>query len=109
MVSREELAARQAALLDSLLTGSAAPNGFDSSRLRVEAEVLRGKQRRLVAYLRPDLPETLGERYRPLFDAYAAGNPKTTSVRAREYADAFAEWLIARGDLAKPRRRWFRR
>ncbi|WP_020658034.1 hypothetical protein [Amycolatopsis benzoatilytica] len=108
-MSREELAARQAALLDSLLTGAAAPAGFDPSRLRVEADVLRAKRRRLVAYLRPDLPDSLGERYRPLFDAYAAENPKTTSIRAREYADAFAEWLVSRGELARPRRRWLRR
>lgn len=108
-MSREELAARQAALLDSLLTGAEAPSGFDASRLRIEADVLLAKRRRLVAYLRPDLPEALGSRYRPLFDAYAAERPKTTSIRAREYADAFAEWLITRGDLPKPRRRWFRR
>ncbi|WP_033291609.1 hypothetical protein [Amycolatopsis jejuensis] len=108
-MSRAELAARQAALLNSLLTGAAAPSGFDPSRLEIEADVLLSKRRRLVTYLRPDLPDALGERYRALFDTYASENPKTTAVRAREYADAFAEWLITRGDLPKPRRRWFRR
>ncbi|MFF0144196.1 hypothetical protein ATK36_0072 [Amycolatopsis sulphurea] len=106
-MSREELAARQAELLEALLSDGAAPSGFDAKRLRVEADVLRDKRRRLVAYLRPDLPEALGERFAPLFDAYATEHPKTTEVRTGQYADAFATWLISRGELAKPRRRWF--
>ncbi|GAA3531626.1 hypothetical protein GCM10022222_13440 [Amycolatopsis ultiminotia] len=108
-MSREELAARQAKLLENLLTGAAAPPGFDPERLRVEAGVLRGKRRRLVAYLRPDLPQALGPRFRSLFDAYAAEHPKTTEVRAHEYAAGFAAWLVSRGELPKPRRRRFRR
>lgn len=108
-MSREELAARQAELLEALLSDGAAPSGFDAERLRVEAGVLRDKRRRLVAYLRPDLPEALGERFGPLFDAYAAKHPKTTEVRTGQYADTFAAWLVSRGELAKQRRRWFRR
>ncbi|MDT8914079.1 hypothetical protein [Amycolatopsis sp. PS_44_ISF1] len=107
-MSREDLAARQAALLEALLTDAPTPPGFDSVRLRIEADVLLTKRRKLVAHLRPDLPETLGERFRPLFGAYAAEHPKAVTVRAREYADAFSTWLIARGELPKPRRlrRW---
>ena len=103
----EDLAARQAALLETLLTGAPAPSGFDPARLRIEADVLLTKRRKIVAYLRPDLPEALGERFRPLFDAYAAEHPKAVTVRAREYADTFAAWLVAHGDLPKPS--WFRR
>lgn len=106
-MTREDLAARQAALLATLLTGAPAPSGFDPARLRIEADVLLTKRRKLVAYLRPDLLETLGERFGPLFDTYAAEHPKAVTVRAREYADTFAAWLIARGDLPKPR--WFQR
>ncbi|RJQ85232.1 hypothetical protein [Amycolatopsis panacis] len=108
-MSREELAARQAELLEALLSDGAAPSGFDAERLRVEAGALRDKRRRLVAYLRPDLPESLAERFGPLFDVYATDHPKTTEIRARDYADAFAAWLVSRGELPKPRRRWFRR
>ncbi|MEU4668507.1 hypothetical protein AB0F91_11135 [Amycolatopsis sp. NPDC023774] len=105
-MSREELAARQAALLDALLTGAPPPPGFAPERLRVEADVLLAKRRRLMAYLRPNLAESLGERFAPLFDAYAATHPKTDTIRAREYADAFATWVADR-EPAK-RRRWFR-
>ncbi|MEV6898100.1 hypothetical protein [Amycolatopsis sp. NPDC051372] len=105
-MSREELAARQAALLDALLTGAPPPPGFAPDRLCVEADVLLTKRRRLMAYLHPDLAESLGERFGPLFAAYAAAHPKTDTIRAREYADAFAAWVAAR-EPAK-RRRWFR-
>jgi hypothetical protein len=106
-MTREDLAARQAALLEALLTDAPAPSGFDPERLRIEADVVLTKRRRLVAYLRPDLPEALGERFRPLFGAYAAEHPKAVTMRAREYADTFADWLVSRGDLPKPR--WFQR
>ncbi|WP_326833830.1 hypothetical protein VSH64_02580 [Amycolatopsis rhabdoformis] len=110
-MSREALAARQAALLHALLTGAPPPPGFAPDRLRLEADVLLTKRRRLVAHLRPDLAETLGERFGALFAAYAAEHPKTDAIRARDYADAFAAWLAARGDLphAPKRRRWFTR
>lgn len=106
---RERLAERQAELLQALLAGGDAPAGFDAERLRVEADVLRNKQGKLVAYLRPDLAEALGERFRALFGEYTASNPKTDTIRARAYADAFADWLVERGEVTKPKRRWRRR
>ena len=42
-MSRAELARRQAELLHALLADGPAPAGFDASRLRVEANVLRRK------------------------------------------------------------------
>jgi len=103
------LAADQAALLRALLADGPAPSGFSADRLRIEADVLRRKHSRLIAYLRPDLEESLGDRFFPLFAEFTAATPKTSDVRAREYADSFATWLISRGDLPRPRRRLFRR
>lgn len=102
---RERLATRQAELLKALLAGGDAPAGFDADRLRIEANVLRNKQSRLVAYLRPDLAEALGDRFAALFREYAANSPKTDAIRARAYADAFGAWLVARGEIPKPKRR----
>ncbi|RSM61187.1 hypothetical protein DMH03_21045 [Amycolatopsis sp. WAC 01376] len=102
---RERLAAQQAELLKALLAGGDAPAGFDADRLRIEANVLRNKQSRLVAYLRPDLAEALGDRFGALFREYATSSPKTDAIRARAYADAFGAWLVERGEVPKPRGR----
>lgn len=104
--ARQRLAAQQAALVRALLADGPAPAGFAEDRLGVAADVLRRKRMRLIAFLRPDLPEELGTRYGELFGVYAAEHPRTVTTRAREDADAFAAWLVARGDLRKPTRRW---
>ncbi|KZB80616.1 hypothetical protein [Amycolatopsis regifaucium] len=109
---RERLAGQQAQLLKALLAGGEAPAGFDAGRLHIEANVLRNKQSRLAAYLRPDLAETLGDRFGALFREYAASHPKTDAIRARAYADAFGTWLVERGEVPKPPgrlARWLRR
>ncbi|MFD2418966.1 hypothetical protein [Amycolatopsis pigmentata] len=104
---RERLAARQAELLRALLAGGPPPPGFDSARLAVESTVLRAKRRGIVARLRPDVPAALGESFGPLFDEYAAENPRAEGVRARQDADMFADWLVAHGKHAgfSPRRK----
>ncbi|WP_037303812.1 hypothetical protein [Amycolatopsis orientalis] len=109
---RERLAGQQAELLRALLAGGDAPAGFDADRLRIEANVLRNKQSRLAAYLRPDLAEALGDRFAALFREYATAHPKTDAIRARAYADAFGTWLVERGEVPKPKgrlARWLRR
>ena len=103
-MSRERLARQQAELLHALLADGPPPAGFDASRLRVEADVLRRKHGRVLAYQRPELAETLGERFGPLFTEFNAGRPKRDNERSGAYADAFVTWLIERGHLPKPRR-----
>jgi hypothetical protein len=103
-VSRDDLARRQAELLHALLAGGPAPRGFDPSRLRVEANVLRRKHGRVLAYQRPELAEALGERYGPLFTEFASARPKKAAERSGAYADAFVTWLIEQGHLPKPKR-----
>ncbi|WP_367130546.1 hypothetical protein [Saccharothrix sp. HUAS TT1] len=107
---RERLAAAQAELLRALLAGGEAPAGFDPDRFRVEKRALLNKRRGIVEALRPDVAAELGERFRPLFDAYAADHPKEVGTRFREDAARFAEWAVARGELAPPKKkRWWRR
>ena len=106
MVSREDLASRQAELLHALLARGPVPAGFDEARLHVEADVLRRKRTRLIAYLRPDLEEALGDRFAPLFAEFTAGQPKTDTIRTHAYADEFTTWLVDRGDLPRPKRRF---
>lgn len=107
---RDRLAAAQAELLRALLADGAVPEGFDAERVRIEKRALLGKRRGIVAMLQPEVAAELGDRFRPLFDAYAAGHPKEVGTRFREDAARFAEWAVARGELAPPkRRRWWRR
>ncbi|GAA3848500.1 hypothetical protein GCM10022243_13200 [Saccharothrix violaceirubra] len=107
---RAELARRQAELLRALLADGDVPAGFDPDRVAVEARALLSKRRGIVAMLRPDLVDSLGERFRPLFDTYGRGRPRTDGSRMREDAAAFAEWLADRGELpTRTKRRWWQR
>ncbi|GAB3478750.1 hypothetical protein GCM10027521_13040 [Amycolatopsis cihanbeyliensis] len=107
MTARDHLARQQAELLRALLAGERPPAGFPPDRVRAEAAALLGQRRRITEALRPDLAERLGDRYRPLFDAYAAAHPRAQGTGARQDADNFAAWLAARGEPRRPR--WWRR
>lgn len=100
--ARERLEAKQTELLAALLGNQPDPPGFDPTQLRTQSASLRAKRRRIVAKLRPDLPARLGEKFRPLFDAYDSRNPRRTGTRARADAQRFSRWLIRRGAL-RPR------
>ena len=91
--ARRRLAHAQTELLAALLAGAEAPSGFDAQRLRIEAEALRAKRRRVVERLRPDLADTLGERFMELFDAWAVAHPRRDGTGARADAAAFAAWV----------------
>ena len=108
-MSRSELAAQQALLLRALLADGPAPSGFDSGRLRAQADALLSKRRRVVWHLRPDLASALDDRFGSLFAEYALRHPKTVDVRARQDADRFGLWLVEQGHLAPPRRSWWSR
>ncbi|SHG11068.1 hypothetical protein [Streptoalloteichus hindustanus] len=104
---RHRLAAAQTDLLRALVLSADPPPGFDAERVRAQARALRAKRRRIVARLRPDLVDQLGDRFSPLFDAYAAANPRRAGSTTRQDASSFADWLAQRGEVLPPRRRWW--
>lgn len=106
MSGREELAARQRALVEALLAGAPVPAGFDERRVGVEAAALRSKRRAIAANLRPDLVDLLGDRFRPLFDTWAREHPKPVDLSFRADLTRFDSWLHEEGHLPRPRRRW---
>ncbi|MEU4743979.1 hypothetical protein AB0G02_26420 [Actinosynnema sp. NPDC023658] len=110
---RDRVGAAQAELLRALLAGGSPPAGFDEQRLRVERRALLNKRRGIVEMLRPEVAVELGERFRPLFDAYASAHPKEVGTRFREDAARFVEWAVERGELRRkepPKKsRWWRR
>ncbi|TWF93854.1 hypothetical protein [Saccharopolyspora dendranthemae] len=101
---RERLAAQQQQLLAALLGHAEAPPGFDQDQLRVQQRALLNKRRRVVAKLRPELAEELGERFQPLFDSYAVEHPRRPGQRARADATRFARWITRRNRPWKRRR-----
>lgn len=108
-MSRDDLAAQQAALLRALLAGGDPPPGFAADALDREARALRSKRGRVTALLLPDAAQELGEQYAAAFDRYARAHPKSVDTRARQDADDFAAWAEGEGLLAAPRRRWWKR
>ncbi|CQR61098.1 DUF692 domain-containing protein [Streptomyces leeuwenhoekii] len=93
--ARERLGLAQAALLSALVAGTPAPEGFDRVRLRVQTRALAAKRAGVVAKVAPELPEILGDGYRPAFLAYAHGRPMTGGYR--QDALDFAERLLGDG------------
>lgn len=98
--ARQRLALAQAALLSALVAGTPVPEGFDGTRLSVQARALAGKRADVVAKVAPELPEILAEGYRKSFVAYAHGHPMTGGYR-RDALD-FAEHLLLGGRLEDP-------
>ncbi|MEU5362197.1 DUF692 domain-containing protein [Streptomyces sp. NPDC005925] len=109
--ARQHLGLAQTALLSALVAGTPAPEGFDRVRLGVQARALAAKRAGVVAGVAPELPEILGDAYRPAFLAYAQGHPMTGGYR-RDALD-FAEHLLLAGrperaDARRELREWWR-
>ncbi|MFI5686557.1 DUF692 domain-containing protein [Streptomyces sp. NPDC051636] len=79
--ARQRLALAQAAMLSALVAGTPVPEGFDPTRMRVQARALASKRADVVAKVAPELPEILGEGYRAAFLGYAQGQPMTGGYR----------------------------
>ncbi|WP_413759362.1 DUF692 domain-containing protein [Streptomyces sp. MMBL 11-3] len=91
--ARQRLALAQTALLSALVGGTPVPEGFDRTRLAVQARALAGKRADVVAKLAPELPEILAGSYREAFLAYAHGHPMTGGYR-RDALDFAAHLLF---------------
>ncbi|MGI5194138.1 DUF692 domain-containing protein [Streptomyces sp. CA-288835] len=94
---RQRLALAQTALLSALVAGTPTPEGFNRSRLAVQARALAAKRADVIAKVAPELPEILTGTYRTHFLAYAADHPMTDGYR--HDALAFAEHLLLHGRL----------
>jgi uncharacterized protein (UPF0276 family) len=109
--ARQRLGLAQTALLSALVAGTPAPEGFDRVRLGVQARALAAKRAGVVAKVAPELPEILGDAYRPAFLAYAHGHPMTGGHR--QDALDFAEHLLLAGrpeheETRRELREWWR-
>ncbi|MFF9281745.1 DUF692 domain-containing protein [Streptomyces griseosporeus] len=98
--TRQRLALAQTALLSALVAGTPAPEGFDRARLAVQSRALAAKRAGVVAKVAPELPEILGDLYRPAFLAYAHTHPMTAGYR--HDALAFAAHLLRERRVPDP-------
>ncbi|WP_030752522.1 DUF692 domain-containing protein [Streptomyces sp. NRRL F-5135] len=108
---RDRLALGQTALLSALVAGAPVPAGFDSGRLGVQSRALVSKRAGVIAKVAPELPEILGDGFRPAFVSYATNRPMRAGYR-RDALD-FAEHLLIADEPGDPvaRRRltlWWR-
>ncbi|MFE9771786.1 DUF692 domain-containing protein [Streptomyces sp. NPDC005931] len=93
--ARQRLALAQTAFLSALVAGTPVPEGFDRARMRVQARALAAKRADVVGKVAPELPELLGDGYRPAFLAYAQAHPMTGGYR-RDALD-FVEQVLLSG------------
>ncbi|MET8506991.1 DUF692 domain-containing protein [Streptomyces sp. NPDC004787] len=93
--ARQRVGLAEAALLSALVAGTPAPEGFDVKRLGVQGRALAAKRADVVAKVAPELPEILGEEYRPAFLTYARKRPMTDGYR--HDALDFVESLLVAG------------
>ncbi|MEU8826578.1 DUF692 domain-containing protein [Streptomyces sp. NPDC048636] len=91
--ARQRLALTQTSLLSALVAGTPAPEGFDRRRLRVQSRALTAKRTSVIAHVAPELPEILGDGFRPAFLEYADSRPMAGGYRRD--ALSFAEYLLA--------------
>jgi hypothetical protein len=110
-MTREDLAARQAALVAALVAGAPPPDGFDPARVRAAAQALLDKRAGEVAAAWPLLRTSFGSGWPAVFTAWAAGRPPNGALRdgwdfARETATAGRLGPLARAELAEREVRW---
>nr|WSY50924.1 DUF692 domain-containing protein [Streptomyces sp. NBC_00886] len=108
--ARQRLALAQTALLSALVAGTPVPEGFDRIRLGVQAQALGAKRADVVAKVAPELPEILGDGYRPAFLAYAHTHPMTGGYR-RDALDFAGQLLLSGGpenaEVRRALREWW--
>ena len=92
MPGREDLAARQAALVAALVAGAPAPPGVDADRVRIQSAALLRKRGRSLAYAEPDLAAALGREFSAAFVAYATGQSQAGGTA--DDAAEFARYLL---------------
>jgi hypothetical protein len=110
-MSREQLAARQAALVAALVTGGPVPEGVDVGHLAIARRALLRKRAREVAVVWPVLAVSVGQAWAASFATWAAVRPPAGSLRdgwdlARELAAAGALPAPALEELAEREVSW---
>ncbi|MEV6201006.1 DUF692 domain-containing protein [Streptomyces sp. NPDC051771] len=105
--ARQRVGVGQAAVLSALVAGTPVPEGFDVRRMRVQSRALAAKRASVVARIAPELPEILGDGFRPAFLAYARTRPMPGSYR-RDALDFVEGLLLEDRPERRELTRWWR-
>ncbi|MEU2506269.1 DUF692 domain-containing protein [Streptomyces sp. NPDC007863] len=105
--ARQRVGVGQAAVLSALVAGTPVPEGFDVRRMRVQSRALAAKRASVVARIAPELPEILGDGFRPAFLAYARTRPMPGSYR-RDALDFVEALLLEDRPERRELTRWWR-
>ncbi|MFH9958349.1 DUF692 domain-containing protein [Streptomyces roseolus] len=104
---RQRVGVGQAAVLSALVAGTPVPEGFDVRRMRVQSRALAAKRASVVARIAPELPEILGDGFRPAFLAYARSRPMPGGYR-RDALDFVERLLLEDRPERRELTRWWR-
>ncbi|GGR46581.1 DUF692 domain-containing protein [Streptomyces roseolus] len=104
---RQRVGVGQAAVLSALVAGTPVPEGFDVRRMRVQSRALAAKRASVVARIAPELPEILGDGFRPAFLAYAKSRPMPGGYR-RDALDFVERLLLEDRPERRELTRWWR-
>ncbi|MEU2547874.1 DUF692 domain-containing protein [Streptomyces roseolus] len=104
---RQRVGVGQAAVLSALVAGTPVPEGFDVRRMRVQSRALAAKRASVVARIAPELPEILGDGFRPAFLAYAKNRPLPGGYR-RDALDFVERLLLEDRPERRELTRWWR-
>ncbi|NML51152.1 DUF692 domain-containing protein [Streptomyces sp. R302] len=104
---RQRVGVAQAAVLSALVAGTPVPEGFDVRRMRVQGRALAAKRASVVARIAPELPEILGDGFRPAFLAYARSRPLPGNYR-RDALDFVERLLLEDRPERRELTRWWR-
>lgn len=93
MSGRDDLAARQFALVSALVAGGPAPDGVDRERVRIQALALLKKRSRAVARHAPEQAAELGPGFWAAFRAYDSARTGPPPDCSHCDSRLFAEFL----------------
>ncbi|HZU96554.1 MAG TPA: hypothetical protein VFF73_07685 [Planctomycetota bacterium] len=96
---RARIAAEQTELVRALVGVAPCPQRFDAERVRVSVIQLHEKRKMALKKVWPGLGQGLGDRFAPLFDAYAKEHTHPEWGHGLADGLAFARWLEGRHEV----------
>ena len=99
---RSRIATQQAQLLQSLVEGTPAPEGFDEQRVQICGRTLKNKRLKTILRLHPWISPLLADKLQEEFQTYLDLHPAIPEDGGGADARQFIAHLDSRGHIHKP-------